>query len=63
METLLSIFPIESIIVLALTPLEIFFTIKSATKNRRQELIYTNLAVAVLLIMVIITIKYLKDVI
>lgn len=63
MEELLSLFPIESIIVLALTLVEIFLMSKSATKNRRQEIIYTNLAVVVLLIMLIIMVKYLKDVI
>lgn len=63
MEEVLSFFPIETIICLSLMPFEIFFIIKSATKNRRQEFIYTNLAVAVLLVMLIILIKYLKDVI
>lgn len=63
MKEILSFFPIETIICFALLPLEIFLIIKSATQNRRQEIIYTNLAAAVLLIMFIITVKYLKDVI
>ena len=63
MKNVLSFFPIETIICLALLTLEIFLIIKSATQNRRHEIIYTNLAVAVLLIMFIITVKYLKGVI
>lgn len=75
MEEVLSFFPIETLICLALMPFEIFFIMKSATdleiyfsiksamKNRRQEFIYSILADAVLLTMLIIVIKYLKDVI
>lgn len=63
MKEILSFFPIETIICFALLPLEMFFIIKSATQNRRQEFIYSLLSEAVLLIMLIITVKYLKDVI
>lgn len=63
MDEILSFFTVETIVCLALVPLDIFFLIGSITPNKKKERIYTILTVIVLLIMAVLLIKYLKDII
>lgn len=63
MEEILSFFTAEAIVCLALVPLDVFLLVKSATQNKQKEFKYTVLAVIVLLFMLVLIIKYLKDII
>lgn len=63
MKEVLSFFAAETIVCLLLAPLDVFLLIKSATPNKAKERIYTVLSGTVLFIMLVLIIKYLKDII
>lgn len=63
MDEILSFFTTESLISLALVPFGIFFLIKSITPNKKKEHIYTILTAIVLLIILALLIRYLKNII
>lgn len=63
MKEILSFFTVETIVCLLLVPLDVFLLIKSATTDKRNERIYTVLSETVLFIMLVLIIKYLKDII
>ena len=63
MAEMLSFFTAEAIVCLLLVPLDVFLLIKSATPNKAQGRKYTTISEVVLLIMLILVIKYLKDII